>query len=302
MGNLPDTITERMLLPALGRLTKIRCTSLDLKQAPYSEKSSPAIVMKLLSKFGPLSTFDVKPINKGSTVKWQALACFLCAEDARRASDHFMQAKSNQELGGTKLHVTRMFSLKYSLPSVVFPYLKKQIEEVCAASNDTRTTFFDNKSSWTILINSDTDKSINFTKASLAPILEGEILRNVKNDNRAVWSRHLLSRSYKQAMGGVVSATGGKSATWIDARRQEICLFGPIHDLTELKRSLLKHYTDTMLETHTVPILQSEFAYVLKAGRGVIVKAIQASGAAKTSINIKDQSLLSWVMFKTPEK
>eukprot|EP00521_Asterionellopsis_glacialis_P008356 CAMPEP_0195289212 /NCGR_PEP_ID=MMETSP0707-20130614/5584_1 /TAXON_ID=33640 /ORGANISM="Asterionellopsis glacialis, Strain CCMP134" /LENGTH=872 /DNA_ID=CAMNT_0040349191 /DNA_START=201 /DNA_END=2819 /DNA_ORIENTATION=+ len=290
LGNLPAKIDKKMLISFLTKTSKIRCMSVDVNPAPYSESSGPAMVQKQLTRFGPIREFHVQEASSMS-LKRRALVRFVNSDDAQKACDYFSQTKKIQELGGTRLFVTRIFSLKYQLPPDVFPCIQNLIEAACGAIEDTRLNVFEGQNSVTLIVSADTQKSIETARDGLKEIVEGEVLRDPQNGNRTVWNRRILWN--KSAMLEIIATQGDKSCTaWVDSRRQEIRVFGPDESRIEMKKALLEHYLEIMLDTQAVPIMPSEFEYLLRTGRSALDKVIRASGAKSVSLNIKDRSLL----------
>ena len=127
VGNLPGNITEKMLLLALSEVSKVRCISIDIKQASYKEMSCPAIIQELLKRFGPLAGFDAQPPSTWSTsLKRKALARFVNAIDAKIACDYILGHSRIPEMGETRPFANRVFSLKASVTSAVFPLLRNK--------------------------------------------------------------------------------------------------------------------------------------------------------------------------------
>lgn len=215
VGNLPDNVTRKQLLATVGQIAKIRAMSVDINPPSFSERSAPTIVQKLLRAFGPLTAFDVQPLSQGSTsLKRRALARYADALDAKKACDHFQRAATIKELGGGRLFVQRIFSLKYSLPRPVFSCVRSSINDTCSSLDNIRTSFFENRNSWTVLIHADTQEDRDAARARLAPMIEGEVVRDPGDGNHVVWSRRMLSAEYKIVLSRLEAI--GASRAWVD--------------------------------------------------------------------------------------
>jgi RNA recognition motif-containing protein len=115
MSNLAETVSKSNIVSFVQKNAKCKVLSIDQGDLPFPEHQGPAIVEKLLNRHGHLVSFQTSPCSP-KELKRRALARFSDAKQAEEAARHFKQTSSIKELGGNRLFVQRMFSLKYTLP------------------------------------------------------------------------------------------------------------------------------------------------------------------------------------------
>ena len=102
LGGLPGAITEEKLLPALRQITKIRYTSIDIKKASYNERECPAIIQKLLSFFGQLSSFGVQLTMEAYLSSGGRWFILLMLKMPRRRATIFIRLKASESWAGQR--------------------------------------------------------------------------------------------------------------------------------------------------------------------------------------------------------
>ena len=295
IGNLGESVTDSWLKSFTERHVKCRVLSLSLGDLPFTEKTGPDVVQRLLKRHGgELISFEKDEgqdqRDKKAVLKLRALVRFANTKGAEQACRYFEENKCVPDLGGSRLFLQRLFAIKFTVPTVIFEVIK---DEVVSRLNEgldgLRYNVFENASSRTISIKADRPDDIASIKAKLDRLMQGLVVRDPEHGNRAFWTRQVQSSLFCEK----INRTSTCCCVWPDTRRQEVRVFGP----TDEKRSLmaqqfLSHCKDAMIETHAVPIARHEFEYILQNGRNVLDNAQLASKARKVSVDIKNRSLL----------
>lgn len=290
IGNLAESVTERALVKFVQTNTKFRLVSVSLGKLPFQD--GPSLVQTMLRRFGPLTSFEVEKVSGQveASLKQKALARFITAEGAEKACDFFGRSSSIDELGGSKLFVQRMFSLKYTLPKTVFGAVKNDSFAKLKQVVGIRYNLFESERSLTISITADDLAEIEDVKAKLDPIVQGEVIRDPDRGNRALWNRYVASHLFLQYLEAL--ALCDRSCVLCDKRRQELRVFGSADERQRLSQCILKHCKEATTETHAIPILPHEFEFILKNGREAIDRIIRGAKVAKVSIDIGNRALL----------
>ena len=290
IGNLAESVTERALVNFVQTNTKLRVASVSLGKLPFQD--GPSLVQTMLRRFGPLTSFEVEEVSGQveTSLKQKALARFITAEGAEKACVFFRRSPSIDELGGSKLFVQRLFSLKYTLPKTVFSAIKKDSFAKLKQVVGIRYNIFESNRSLTLSITADDLVEIEDAKAKLDPIVQGEAIRDPDKGNRALWNRYVASNLFQQYLDAL--AVCDRSCVLCDKRRQELRVFGSAEEKQRLSQRILAHCKEATTETHAIPILPHEFEFILTNGRVAIDRIIRGAKVAKVSIDIGNRALL----------
>jgi hypothetical protein len=131
----------------------------------------------------------------------------------------------------------------------------------------------------------DDQAHIDKVKTNLGKLVEGEVVRDPKNGNAALWNRYICSARFQVALPQLVSSA--YSAIWCDRRRQQIRVFGSDKERAATIKKVLNHCAETLNETLSVPIAEQEFQYLLLQGRSTIDAITSSTKVRKVSVDIK---------------
>jgi hypothetical protein len=292
IGNLGESVKQDSLKSFVERLAKCRVSSVALGDLSFTDKTGPGVVQALLRRHGgPLTSFEMAPVHSGGdNLKRKALCRFANASAAERACEYYRRYDKIQELGGSKLFLQRLFTVKYTLPITVFDSIKAEVEAKLKELPALRYNMFENLTTRTISIQADGPDVVASIKSKLEPLVAGDVVRDPALGNRVLWNRYVSSTLFHERLGNLTPPDGG--CIWRDKRRQEVRVFGSEDKRSMLKERVLKDCVDAMVETNAVPISRYEFEYILWNGRSAIDKMTMATSARKVSIDIKNQSLL----------
>ena len=129
---------------------------------------------------------------------------------------------------------------------------------------------FENAGSRTISIKADRPDEIASIKAKLDRLVQGEVVRDPEQGNRAFWTRQASSTLFCDKVTQTL-APSKFCCVWPDNRRQEFRVFGPNdNDRSLLAERFMSYCKDAMIETLSVPIALYEFEYILQNGRTML--------------------------------
>jgi Zinc finger C-x8-C-x5-C-x3-H type (and similar)/Zinc finger, C3HC4 type (RING finger) len=294
IGNVSSTVDEMTLKTFIKSTTHFRVASVTLGSLPYPD--DPEVISKLLTKHGgPLFSLDEEYATSESSsgedkLKRKALARFVNEKDAQRASAYFSRNTHLSELGGSRIFVSVFYSLKYTVPNIVFRAIQSSILRLTSPhGNAVRYRFFESHRYCTISFKADTSDIVANLKPQIDQVVAGTVVRDPNNGNRILWSKYTASDGFGDALNSMASAV---SSAWCDKRRREIRVFGPEQETRLLQARILQHCMDVMVETHAVPLTKSEFEFVLLGGRTNIDQLIKNTAVKKISLDIIHRSLL----------
>ncbi|GKY91871.1 hypothetical protein MPSEU_000158700 [Mayamaea pseudoterrestris] len=294
VGNLGETATADKLRMSFERHGKGKVKSVTLGDLPFQESEASLLVRQILQKCGNVVRFDVASnLNKErqkDDLKRKALAWFETAETADFACRQFAQQKSIPELGGGKLFVQRLFSIKYPLPIPVFDALKRKMFAELDQLQGIRYHLYESSLFRTISITADEQLHIDAVKLRLGRLIEGEVVRDPKSGNAALWNRYTSSATFQKAIPACLSSM--HAAVWCDRRRQQIRVFGNDRDRMATIKNVLSHCTDALTPTQAVPIAEHEFQHLVLQGRSALDMIIAETKVRQVSIDVKNRALL----------
>jgi hypothetical protein len=284
LGNIGEYSTIERLKKFVERNAKCSVMSVTLGDLCFADKTSPAIVQKLLRTHGgPLTSFELSKVTKEAGLKRRALVRFAEARDAEKACIHFLRCDKVNELGGSKLFLQRIFTVKYTLPTRVFEAIKKDIESILQQVSTIRHSIFDNATTKSISIQADKQATIAAIKKKLDPLVSGDVVRDPRQGSRVLWTRYVATPQFDDDMTRLCDIES--ACIWRDTRRREVRVFG--HDeqcRKKISGTVLKHCEEMMIETHSVPISHSEFKFILMNGRSTLDKITLATKCRKVSL------------------
>jgi hypothetical protein len=287
IGNLAEEVSEKALKKFLERNAKFHVLSVSLGELPFTEKSGPILVQKLLTRHGPLVLFETSNSNH-SGLKRKGLAIFLNEKDATRACEYFASNDKVMELGGSKLFVQRVFTLKYKLPSLVFGIIHAEMDAKIKTVASVRYSFFDGGVLTTVAIQADDKLTLVEVKSKIDPILIGEVVKDNEKGSCALWTRYIASSHFVDEIQRRDSEL--LSCIWCDKQRGR--LFGSRQQRKRAEELVQTLCAEAKLRTYAVPIARNEFHFILQNGRTILDKLTRATKCRKISLDLKNCSLL----------
>ena len=287
--SIPPSVSSGQLKQFIERHSKCKILSLSLSKSPITEKTAPGVVQKLLSKHGgPCTSFQLSPQWSGA--KQKALIKFSSPKDADSACRFFSSKSSVTELGGGKLFLQRIYSLKYALPwSVFISGVKDEIEKALSQFPSVRLSIFPDPHTASVSIHSDSQEEISHVKVTVDPIVSGEALREPKGGS-IIWDRFVSSMAFSRELETRLGRDAG--IVWCDRRRRRICISGREETKNKAKKVVLETWVASKTETHAVPMAREEYSFLLQNGRVLLDKLSAASGATMVSLDIKHCAML----------
>jgi len=290
-GNLDESVRKADLIHFIFQFAKIKVDSVSIGELSFKESESAQIIRTLLERHGPILSIELgKERLKTSDLKRKALVRFANDEHAQRACQYFQHVQKVDELGGSRLYIQRIVTLKYTFPENTLDVLKPLIQNVLHEFPSVRYTFYDNMRSKTILISADDSIILEALKLRLEPLVRGEVVKERKGGS-ILWNNFLSSNEFKteviQEFGHDVSAT-----IWCDRRRREVRVFGPSEHRLKTIKCVQKLCDERLLATFSVPVTEDQYKYILQAGRSFLDRLKLATACRKVSVDLKNKALL----------
>ena len=209
--------------------------------------------------------------------------------DAKVACEYFQRTKKIEALGNTQVFAQAIYSTKIHLLREVFTGLRRIIESALQSQN-VRYKRFENSRSVSISVTADKKDDIDKVRKTLDPLICGTIVRDRKTDNRPLWDRRFLSAEFQDFV--LTLSCNGQSAVAANNRLRQVRVLGPESEIPRLQEGVLKYWESCQIQTHSVPIKQSEFGFILSHGRDALDKLIFSTGAKSISLDVKNCALL----------
>lgn len=204
------------------------------------------------------------------------MARFASAEDAEKVCKYFALNHKIPELGGSRLYLQRLFSMKYTVPLQVFEGIRDELSAILRNSKNIRYNFVDNGKSWSISVQTnDSDSALDW-HTRLDPLFHGDVVRDF--GSRKLWNRHVAALNFCTV--SLDLCEKNKLLILSDRRRQEVRVFGAPGHQGRAMENVRKYGAD------------GEFEYLLCNGRETINKVTAASSARKVSLDVKNHALL----------
>ncbi len=194
------------------------------------------------------------------------------------------------ELGGSRLFIQRVVTLKYTFPENTLDVLKSTIQLVLKEFPNVRYTFFDNVRSKTILISADNSIVIDAVKPRLEPHIRGEVVKERKGGS-ILWNNVLSSNEFKDR---IIKDFGYHvdASIWCDRRRREVRVFGSNEHRIKTIESIYKLCEEINIATFSVPVTEDQYKHILQTGRSFLDRLKLATNCRKVSIDLKNKALL----------
>lgn len=288
VGNLGEFVHLPTLQSWLERRVKCSILSITMGDPSFKDADGQKIVQKLLRLHGgQLVTFETSATN---SVQRKALAKFVLPEDAVKACNYFNAQKKVSELGGGRLFLQTICSLKYSAPSSVVHAVRPLVESVLGGVDGTRFSFYVRPDTTSILIHSDDEARIVKLRMDLDLLLNGEVMRDNNCYATIVWNRYTASGQFQIDL--TRSIGSDVAFIWCNHRRKEVRVFGDERQCKRLIKAFQELYLKSQTATHAIPISRVDYETILLSGRTLLDKLIRMSGSKSISLDIKSRSLL----------
>eukprot|EP00978_Attheya_sp_CCMP212_P049088 scaffold614348_cov63-Attheya_sp.AAC.4 len=291
VGNISERVTEELLIQFVQSKGKCRVRSVSLGDLPFKDCNGPAVVQRLLERQGGGHILSFVQSDSDTVgVKRKALVKFANDKDADRAFEYFKDMQNVTELGGSRLFVQRILTIKFVIPSSTLSIIEKALAVSLAQFTATvRSSTFAGPLRSTISIQADNMQTIALVREQLGPLLGGEVVRDSADASRILWNRSMASNTLAESLRTSLGIEAG--LVLFDRHRQEVRVFGPEAQRKKVAKLIIEKSKQST-ETHAVPVSSDEYNYVLRSGREVLDKIIRAAGAEKVSLNIGNRSLL----------
>mmetsp|Transcript_24412 Transcript_24412/g.44151 ORF Transcript_24412/g.44151 Transcript_24412/m.44151 type:complete len:701 (-) Transcript_24412:511-2613(-) len=291
VGNISERVTEELLIRFVQSKGKCRVRSVSLGDLPFKDHDGPAVVQRLLERQGGGHILSFVQSDSDTVgVKRKALVKFANDKDADRAFEYFKDMHNVTELGGSRLFVQRILTIKFVIPSSALSIIEKALAASLAQFTAiVRSSTFAGPLRSTISIQADNMQTIAFVRKQLGPLLSGEVVRDSADASRILWNRLMASNTLAESLRSSLGIEA--DLVLFDRHRQEVRVFGPEAQRKKVAKLIIEKSKQVM-ETHAVPVSSEEYNYVLRSGREVLDKIIRAAGAEKVSLNIGNRSLL----------
>jgi len=288
IGNLRESAQESRLKSFIERHARCKVQSVSITPIHFTERMGPTIVQKLLKLHGgPLVSFEASS-QYDNGLKRKALARFANSSDAQKACKYFQMHQKINDLGGSRLFLQRIFTVKYTFPANVLNGIQAEVDAVLRENPTARYRMFENSLTKSLSVQADEEGILVSIKSRLDPIMKGEIVRDPKQGCRMLWNRYIASTRFPED----IQKGGLSSYIWCNKRRQEVRVFGSNEQRRKTIEQVLTYCEESAIDTHAVPISRFEFDHILQNGRGIIDRVMRAAACRKVSLDLKHRSLL----------
>ncbi|KAF2196783.1 hypothetical protein GQ43DRAFT_425899 [Delitschia confertaspora ATCC 74209] len=233
-------------------------------------------VRRLLERHGPLESFYLSVTSKGKRVK--ATALFQDEADARSACS--LNNRSLDILGGLKLNVAIVFSVKAKTPTAIFRVLRERLDEESRTWKDKHLAFHiytDPSNPFTTLkVEGNDPKDVTEARKTLDKIFSGLVL---KDGGDIIWNPtfSINGRAYKKLK---EIEQNLHVAINRDKTKRTLKFFGPTDKYQQVVHQIGEMLKEQSCSSYEINLRPDQFAEVMHGGFKNIEHALGRDVAA----------------------
>jgi hypothetical protein len=282
-GNLHPQTTRKNLAGLLSRSSvKPHRITLGTPSHDKSDAESVGIVERILRNRGGLENFQSYPAP--GTSKLKATATFV---DRSKAADavHEIHNTKIRELGNSKLFLSHVVSVKYTVPTIIFRAIEKEInhlrEDIWEVGHVHLKSYQQAETLHpftSLRLFGETLKHVAEAKAKLESFLAGTV---VMNRDSVLWDSSFLKPSFLPYLNQLGSAH--KLYIHRDTRKARLLLYGGSGaSRTAVQQALLQKTDELLTVAHTIVLTPELLKKAMQGG----MKKLKAKLGTAATLNV----------------